>query len=1029
MNLADFAIRQRVFVSFFVVLCVIAGIISYFKLGKLEDPTFTVKSAVIVVLYPGASAEEVELQVTDTVETKVQEMDSLWKLRSLSRPGMSMIFVDLVEELNSSELPQEWDLLRRKMQDVKLQLPPAAQLSIVQDEFSEVYGMLFSVYGDGISPAKLHDYAEELQRRLKTVAGIKKIELHGVKNQVVNIHIPNERLTQYGVSSAQIINQFLSQNIVLDSGLFEAGEERVRYSHGGYFKSLDDIKNLSLKGGVGEIIDAGLVKLSDVAEITLDYQTPATTEARYNGNPAVVLAVSPRSGVNVVSLGEDLKQVIAQYNSELPFGAEIGVIAFQPDEVEKSISNFVINLLESIAIVVVVLWIFMGLKSASIVGFSLFLTILLTLIYMLFTGIDLQRVSLGSFILALGMLVDNAIVITDLFIAKLKQGIERTEAAISAVKEMAIPLLGATIIAFMGASAVLFSKTDSAEFAISLFQVLSSSLTFSWLVAMTVTPLFCWRFIHVEKTEDTVTEGNHAKRYRNAIDWTLNNSKLALLAIVPFIVITILVSPALKTIFMPSSDRALVFLDYWLPAGSKIEKVAEDMKVIEKWLLEQPEVKDITTIVGASMPRFSVTVEPEPFDNSYGQILVNTKDYEGIADLVKRGDAWLKQTFPNAEPRFRDLKLATKDKFSIEPRFAGPDPVVLKNLAEQAKAILVKHPNIKYLRDNWRQESRVIHPILNQEKARRSGINRADIAASIQRSSTGFPLGQLRQGDRLIPIKVVSEEFGLHNLAEMPVMSLIGIHNVPLGQVVEDFQLEGEPSMIWRRNRVPEITVQAGVTSDVTVAEVRNELAEAVEAIPLPPGYTFSWGGEYYDEHRSVIDTLKQTPISFLIMVIILVALFNGFKQPIIILTPVPLAAIGVILFLIAIGKTFSFMGLVGAIALSGMIIKNGIVLLDQIELERKQGRGFKEAIQEATFNRTLSIAMGALTTALGMIPLLTDRLFDSMAATIIGGLFVATLLSLFVMPALYNLLYRNEDTLVTQDATQAGKEFDDAPI
>lgn len=1026
MNLADFAIRQRVFVSFFVVLCVIAGIISYFQLGKLEDPTFTVKSAVIVVLYPGASAKEVELQVTDTIETKVQEMDSLWKLRSLSRPGISMIFVDLVEELESSELPQEWDLLRRKMQDVKLQLPPAAQLSIVQDEFSEVYGMLFSVYGDGISPAKLHDYAEELQRRIKTVSGIKKIELHGLKEQVVNIHIPNERLTQYGVSSAQVINQFISQNAVLGSGLFEAGDERVRYSHGGYFQSLDDIKNISLKGGVGNLLDAGLVKLGDVAEISLDYQTPAVSEARYNGQPAVVLAVSPRGGVNVVSLGGDLKRVIAEYQNELPIGAEIGVIAFQPDEVQKSISNFVVNLLESIAIVVVVLWVFMGLKSASIVGFSLFLTILITLIYMLIAGIDLQRVSLGSFILALGMLVDNAIVITDLFIVKLKQGKERTEAAIEAVKEMGLPLLGATIIAFMGASSILFSKTDSAEFAISTFQVLASSLTLSWVVAMTVTPMLCWYFIRAEPSAEMKPAGKFEIRYRKAIDWTLDHSKLALLALVPFIVVTVLALPMLKTIFMPSSDRPLVFLDYWLPAGSKIEKVSEDMQVIEKWLLEQPEVKDVTTIVGASMPRFSVTVEPEPFDNSYGQILINVKDYDGISGLVDRGDRWLLENFPQAEPRFRDLKLATKDKFSIEPRFAGPDPEVLKELAAQAKEVMRQHPNIKYLRDNWRQESRVIHPQLNQEKARRSGINRADIAASVQRSSTGFPLGLLRQGDRLIAIKVVSQEFGLHNLAEMPVLSMLGTHSVPLGQIVEEFKIEGEPSMIWRRNRVPEITVQAGVTSDVTVAEVRNELVEDIEGIQLPPGYTMTWGGEFYDQDRSVDDTLKQTPKSFIIMVIILVALFNGLRQPLIILTPVPLAFIGVVWFLLAVGKTFSFMALVGAIALSGMIIKNGIVLLDQIELERKQGRAFKEAIQEATFNRTMSIAMGALTTALGMIPLLTDRLFDSMAATIIGGLFVATILSLFVMPALYNLFYKREDAALTVKASTEEKELQD---
>ncbi|MFA0677003.1 efflux RND transporter permease subunit, partial [Vibrio sp. 10N.222.51.A6] len=446
MNLADFAIKQRTFILFFTALSVIAGLFSYFELGKLEDPSFTIKTAVVVTLYPGASAEEVEQQVTDTVETKLQEMATLNRLRSLSRPGMSMVFVDLKESLNSKALPQEWDLLRRKVSDMKLLLPSTAQISVVQDEFSEVYGMLFSIHSKDASPAELRRYAEELQRRIKTVDGIKKIELHGVQPRVVHIDIPDERLAQYGLSITQVWSQLNTQNMTFDAGKFSVGTERIRVQQSSEFSSLDDIKNLMIKGGVSEL-GTSLIRLGDIADITMGYQEPMMTENRYNGVPAVTLAMSPVTGVNVVSLGDEINQIVNDFQTTLPLGVDIATVANQPEEVQKSIDNFVSNLLESVAIVFIVLSVFMGLKSATIVGSSLLLTILLTLIYMNMTSIDLHRVSLGTFILALGMLVDNAIVITDMMIVKINKGIDRTKAAIDSVKETATPLFGATVIA------------------------------------------------------------------------------------------------------------------------------------------------------------------------------------------------------------------------------------------------------------------------------------------------------------------------------------------------------------------------------------------------------------------------------------------------------------------------------------------------------------------------------------------------------------------------------------------------------
>ncbi|MEZ8966690.1 efflux RND transporter permease subunit [Vibrio breoganii] len=1003
-NLAEFAIRQRTFVLFFTVLSIIAGLYSYFDLGKLEDPTFTVKTAVVVTLYPGASAEEVEQQVTDTVETKLQEMAELNRLRSLSRPGVSMVFVDLNESLNSDELPQQWELLRRKVSDVKLQLPTSAQISIVQDEFSEVYGMLFAIHGTDAAPEELRQYAEELQRRIKAVEGIKKIELHGVQPRVVYIDMPDERLAQYGLSVAQVWSQLNTQNMTFEAGQFAAGQERIRVAQTSEFESLADIQNLIIKGGISEL-GSGMIRLGDIADVTMGYQTPAMTENRFNGDPSVTLAVSPVDGINVVSLGDTINQVINDFEAELPLGVDVSIVAYQPEQVQIAIDDFVVNLMESIAIVFVVLLIFMGFKSASIVSASLLITILLTLIYMNVAEIDLHRVSLGTFILALGMLVDNAIVITDMMQSKMNKGIERTKAAIDSVKETAVPLLGATVIAIMGSSPVLFSKTDAAEFAGSVFSIMASSLLLSWLVAMTLTALLCWLFLKPSK-KGANQKNPLLSRMINAI---VDHPIKTLSTLIPLVVATAVCVPYIAINFIPQSDRPIVFLDYWLPNGAKIEQTSADMKQIEQWLLAQPEVESISTSVGASAPRFSVTVEPEPLDPAYGQILINATDYFAIDDLVSRGDKWLADTFPNAEPRFRALKLATADKYAVEARFSGPDEEVLHQLADEAKAIFESHPDAKYVRDDWRQQSKMLTPIINQDKALRAGINRADIAFAMKRGTNGMPLGRMNLNDELIPIQLRGSNQDMASLETLPVKSLLGLHSVPLGQVVDGFELATEESMIWRRDRVKTITAQAAVQRYTTPANVRNAVKDRIEGIYLPPGYSMEWGGEYYDEHKAVADIVKQLPKALLIMTIIMIAMFNGFKQTAIIYTTLPLAATGATFSLLLLDKPFGFMALIGAITLTGMIIKNGIVLMDQIELERRNGLELSDAIKEATMNRTMAISMGALTTALGMIPLLGDLLFDQMAATIIGGLAAATVLSLMVMPAMYKLVYKEK--------------------
>ncbi|WP_026973275.1 efflux RND transporter permease subunit [Aliagarivorans marinus] len=1005
MKIVELLLKQRTFIAFFSVLCVIAGLVSYHQLGKLEDPSFTVKTAVVVTLYPGASAEEVEQHVTDNVEIELQTLENLYRLRSLSRPGVSMIFVDLKSNLTNDDLPQEWDLLRRKVNDVKFKLPPSAQVSIVQDEFSEVYGMLFAVTGDRIDNRQLREYSKELQRRFNTIDGIRKVELHGITQPVVNIDIDKERLIDLGLSPLQLITQLQAQDARLNAGSLAIDGQRFRIDHPSALHSVQDIEELTVQGGIN-VLGSNLVRLGDLASFTLDEQVTGSVTTRFNGKDAVVLAVSPAGGINVVSLGDQLKDMIAEYQQTLPVGIDIDIVAFQPDEVNDAINDFLINLAQSLGIVVVVLWLFMGYRSAAIVGASLLMSILLTLIYMNFTGVDLQRVSLGSFILALGILVDNAIVITDLFSNKCKQGLSPYQAAASAVSEMAVPLLGATVIAIMGVLPVLLASTEVAEFSISVWQVMSSSLLFSWGVAMVLTPVMCIWWLSPKDGEHNTSNDKRNSPYRQAVAWTVANPMKALAGLIPLLVATAIAIPHVPVNFMPGSARPIVFLDYWLPNGSDNQQTSADMREIENWLMAQPEVEHISSYVGASAPRFAVTVEPEPNDPAYGQILISTVDFESIRPLVERGDEWLAQHFPQAEPRFRPLKMATADKFSIEARFIGPDPQVLRALTEQAKDIMAAHPNTKYIRDDWRKPSKQIHPHINLEAARRAGISRSDIAAAMRAIDEGLPVAMLHIDNRQVPINLRVANVDMDSLSSLPISSILGQHSVPLGQVVDSFELRNEQSIIYRRDRLPTITAQADIFG-ATASDVRKELAPMLEAIELPSGYRMVWGGEYYDEHRVVKDVIDQLPVAGLVMVIIMVALFNGLRQPLIILVTLPLAATGATFSLLAFGKPFGFMALTGAICLSGMIIKNGIVLMDQIGLERKNGKGLFEAIQDATLNRTLAISMGALTTALGMIPLLSDTLFDQMAATIIGGLMAATILSLFIMPALYSLAFR----------------------
>lgn len=1028
MGFAFQVLKNRFTIVFVTALIMVGSIYSAIDIGKLEDPVFTVKTAVIATFYPGATASEVETYVTDVIERRLQEIGELDDLRSISRPGSSLIFVDLKESTPSQALPQLWDLLRRKVNDVKLELPATAQISVVQDEFSDVYGMLFAIHGKGYAPHALKAFARDLQRDLKATAGVKKVLLEGAPNRVVYINIDDEQLAHYHITMAQVLTQLTSQNILVDSGSFPAGGSQIRVNPGAGIQSIEEIEDIIL---LGDLLSGQktLIRLGDMASVEIAPQEPLNESMRFNGDPAITLALTPEPGVNVVAMGDVLMEAIHNFEETLPVGVSVAPIAFQPHEVEKSVGTFIQNLIGSMAIVILVLWAFMGWQSAAITGTSLVITIGATLVVMHIGGIDLQRISIGALVLALGLLVDNAIVIVDMFLSKIKEGKSRFQAATEPITETMWPLFGATVIAILGASPVLFSKTDASEFSNSLVWVMGASLTFSWVVAMTTTPIMCWAFLgkneehlrHAEEEETKMAAPDGASpslkgRLTRGFHTLLESSILHPWRTVCAGLLTLLMAGGLamgvQVNFMPSSDRPVVFLDYWLPSDGRIAQVSQDLAVIESWLLARPEVVSTATYVGRGVPRFSVTVEPEPNDPSYGQILITVDEFDTIEKLKAEGDAWLAENFPAAEPRFRPLKLATSDKFSLETRISGPDPSVLRDIGGQIKAILNENPNVRYIRDDWRQQAKTLTPLFNQEKARRVGISRADVALAMKRANQGVLVGMFREDKEQLPMMVRrsdADHTSIAALDNLPVKGPLSLVSVPLSQVVDGYRLGWEEGRICRRNRVRTLTVQADVANR-SPSEVRKQVLAAIDEVTFPPGYTLEWGGEFEEENKTVADIFTQLPKAGLLMLIIMVALFNGIKEPAVIIATLPMASLGVISALSIGDKPFGFMALIGLITLTGMIIKNGIVLLDQIRIERRRGKTLVPAVIDATKSRTLAISMAALTTVLGMATLWTDPLYDQTAAAIIGGLSCATFATLFVMPALYCLFFKNDE-------------------
>ena len=999
----------------FTLLLLIGGSVSYFDLGQLEDPEFTLKKAMVITMYPGASPQQVEEEVTFPIENAIQQLPYVDYVTSISSNGKSQISVEMKSTYRKEQLRQIWDEMRRKINDLSPSLPSGVYPSTILDDFADVYGVMYSVTGDGYSYDELKDYVDFLKRELVLVKGVSKVTVAGQQQAQVMVEVSTRKLAQLGIAPSHIFQLLQSQNTVSNAGKIRVGDESIRLHPTGEFKDVKELETLLIsKSGANE-----LIYLGDVAKVYREYAEVPNNIIRYNSQQALLIGVSFMSGVNVVDVGKNIDEHLASLEYQRPHGIHINSVYNQPQEVQKSVDGFIISLLEAIAIVIVVLLLFMGLKSGILIGGILLLTVLGTFIFMKLFAIDLQRISLGALIIALGMLVDNAIVVTEGILINLKRGQTKLKAAVNIVEQTKWPLLGATVIAVTAFAPIGLSSDASGEFAGSLFWVLFISLLLSWITAITLTPFFANlmfkenEFKNEEGQEDEDPyKGFIFNGYKAILDLALHFRKTTLILMVVLLCTAVVGFGSVKQSFFPASNTPMFYVDYWQEQGSDIRSTLEGVKKLEEFLQKEDLVEEVTSTTGQGAPRFMLTYAPEKSYPAYGQLIIRVADREAVATVMQTVRDYSSNHALSAQLKIKPMEIGPSTDAKIEARFSGPDPVVLRQLAAKAEELIGEDEGAYNIRDDWRARTKMIRPQFNEQKARRLGISKSDLDNVLLTSLSGKQVGVYRDGTQLLPIiarSPANERLNVESVHDLQIYSpVLGVF-IPVTQVVDEFDVQWEDSLIMRRDRKRTITVMAdnNVLGDETPAKLFARIRGPIENMELPRGYQLEWGGEYESSSDAQKAIFGSLPLGYLAMFAVTVLLFNSLKQPLIIWATVPLAIIGVSAGLLAMNAPFSFMGLLGLLSLSGMLIKNGIVLVDQINLELREGKSPYEAVFDSGVSRVRPVAMAAITTILGMIPLLFDVFFQSMAVTIMFGLGFATILTLIVVPVLYTVIFR----------------------
>ena len=1006
MKLVKYFLSKKPVTILLLVLVLAGGLLAYVKMGKLEDAPFTIKQALVLTPYPGASPSEVQSQVTDVLEESIQALGELYYLKTENRAGLSKITVYVKKETRADEMQQLWDKLRRKVNDVQSKLPEGAGPSVVNDDFGDVLGVFYGLTGSGHSYRELEDEAKLIKNEILKVKDVAKVEIYGTQTPTIDISVSPSVMARSGITMADIARAFEAQNKVVDAGGIDVGSNRLRIESTGNFYSLDDIRNLTIVSRTGEHF-----RLADITRIEESYQTPASNLMRINGQPAVGIAISTVPTGNVVDMAAAVKESLQQMSGSMPEGFELVTLYDQGYESAVANQGFILNLIISVLTVVAILLFFIGFKNGLLIGSGLVFSIFATLIVMLCTDIALQRMSLAAIIIAMGMLVDNAIVVSDSALVNMQRGMRKRIAIMRACSSTALPLLAATVIAILTFLPIYFSPHITGELLSSLVIVIGVSLMFSWVFALTQTPFFIQEFVRRPRPEElksALFDGKYYNMFRRSLRWVIKHRYATIACMVLLLVLSAWSFKFIPKVFVPALDKQYFTVDVWLPEGSNIDETGKLAEEMAAYIRTHGEAEMVSTFIGRTPPRYYLSNVAFGPQSNYTQLLVKCHTSEESRRLNAALQDSIRLKFPGPLIKVNKFELSPLTEAVIEARFLGPDPAVLDSLVGQAIEIMRRNPKVADARNEWGNMALMLRPVYDPVKAGELGITKAQMMQSVKSISDGVPVGIYRDNEKKVPVLLKSEGYDITDAASLGNFSVWnGERSAPLSQVTERIETTWEFPQMRTYNRQLSMAAMCGVKPGHTMAEVHGELRSEIEAMPLPPGYTFFWDSQYKDQGEAMEAIAKYFPLAFLMLIVILVALFGNFRQPIIILCILPLSLIGVAVGMLLTGFDFGFFPIAGWLGLLGMIIKNVIVLIDEINIQRREGVPAYTAVIESTVSRTRPVLMAATTTILGMVPLLFDIAFGGMAATIIFGLTFATLLTLFVTPALYILFYR----------------------
>jgi multidrug efflux pump subunit AcrB len=1040
MNITEAALKNRLLVKFIVWALVVGGVLSFFRMGKMEDPELIVRQAQVVTIYPGASAYEVELQVTDPLEKAIRSMTGIGSVESKSSNDLSIIQVTLDVTLPEKEIQQHWDLLRRKVGDAAPSLPAEARAPVVMDDFGDVYGLFYVVTADGFSDELFNGYVEKIRQELQTVEGVGKVALYGQRQPCVYIDIRQDRLAAPGVHFYELLLAIGNQNRMVYPGYFHSGDHRIRLDVTDPYRRIEDIENLLVAGHEDEPL-----RLKDLATVGRGVVEPSRSSMRYDGRPAIGLAVSMAPGFDITRVGRRTEAQLQRMANDgsLPLGIDAHKVFFQSDRVDDAIATFLVNLLESVLIVVVVLMLSMGFRSGVILGSNLLVIVLTSFLALyLFDG-TLQRVSLGALILAMGMLVDNAIVIIDGILIDAQRGMAKPHALTHTATKTALPLLGATLIAVLAFFPIFLSPDMAGVYVRDLFIVLAVSLLVSWLLSLTLVPLQAGGFLKIKSppagdgaAAAALFDGKFYTAFRRMLYFMLAHRTATLTVVAVLLVLTVVGFRFVRQGFFPDFKYEQAYIEYRMPEGTRIEQVQADLQDIERRLLGREEIAHVTSSYGGTPFRYNLVRSFAEPSLSYGELIVDFASPEAMAAALPVLQQELSDAYPQAYVRIKQYNLMYKP-WPVEVLFAGPDPAVLKQLAARAEAIMEAEPSAMLVTNDWPPASPVLAVDYDQPSARRAGVARADVALSLLAATDGLPVGAYYNGRVAEPMYLRSVDARgepVEDLSHIPVvaalpsasaldkttlagwltgaadlsMVIAGLLQPPLlAQVSDGVALRWDDPVVRRHNGQRCIRAQCNNRFGFTAKQTRAAIRPAIEQLPLPQGYTMEWRGEAQASAESTRYLFANVPLAIVLMVAVLILLFKDAKKPAIIFLCIPLAAIGVVGGLLASGQEFGFVAIVGALGLIGMMIKNGVVLLDEITRLTAAGTPPVEALLTASSSRLRPVVMASGTTVLGMIPLLNDVLFGALAVTIMGGLLVGTVITLLIIPVLYALFFK----------------------